>query len=176
MDVGLDHRCVDPHPPSLHHPFGLRDAHDPVMDLPDRCRSQRHAPPAHGLGIGHFAAADAGKIAIHQIGPHLPFQHLVAPVANVFEHQQPQHHFGRGPRPAAAAAVGAPLREGLVHRRHDLRIIEHAIGLSHPDFVQVRDLRGDQPVAKAALSAVRLNHALSSDVSAQRHRNATASG
>ncbi len=38
---------------------------------------------------------ESGLIVINQISPHLTLQHLVAPVADVFEHQQPQHHVGR---------------------------------------------------------------------------------
>src|ERR1700730_17333599 len=134
-----------------------RDLHDPFMDLFDHLRSHRHAPTAHGLGVGHLGGAHPGEVAIHQIGPHLPFQHAASPVAHVLEHQQTQHHLGRGARPAAAAALRMPLGESLVDRRHDLLVGQHPIGMLHPLFVQILDLLGNQPVTKAALCPPRLN-------------------
>jgi hypothetical protein len=47
----------------------------------------------------------------------------------VLEHQQAQHYLGLGARPAAFAALRMPLRQGLVDRRHDLRVGEQLVGL-----------------------------------------------
>ena len=83
MNVGFDHGGVDAHAPAGRHPMLARDLHDPLVDLLDHLRPQRHPPFADGLGVGHLGAADAGEIAVHQIGAHLPFQHPVTPVAQV---------------------------------------------------------------------------------------------
>jgi hypothetical protein len=32
VNVGLDHRGVDAHPPALRHPMVARDLHDPIVD------------------------------------------------------------------------------------------------------------------------------------------------
>jgi hypothetical protein len=109
-----------------------RDEHDPVVDLFDHLWPHCHAPSADGLGVGHLGPTDPGEIAVHQIGARLPFQHAVAPVAHVLEHQQTQHHLGRGARPAAGAALGMPLGQGLVHGRHDFLVRQYLIGVFHP--------------------------------------------
>jgi hypothetical protein len=158
VDVGLDHRGIDPQTPSRHHAAIARDLHHPLVDLFDHRRPQRHTPTAHSLGIRHLGAADPGEVAVDKIGAHLALEHGVAPVAHVLEHQQPQHHLGRGSEPAAAAAPRVPSGEGLVHRRDDLRVVQHPIGLAHPGFVQVANLGRDQPVAETPLCPPPLNH------------------
>ena len=176
MDVGLDHGGVDAHAAAGGHPVVARDLHDPLVDLRDHLWPQRHPPFAHGLGVGHLGGADAGEIAVHQIGAHLPFEHSVTPVAHVLEHQQPQHHLGRIARPAPFAALRMPLGQGLVDHRHDFRVAEQLIGMFHPRFVQVFHFLGDQPVAEAALPAMGLNHALSSCPAGWHHPAATVRG
>src|SRR5580700_6780218 len=44
------------------------------------------------LGVGRLRAAHAGEVAVHQIGAYLALEHAIAPVADVLEDQQPQHH------------------------------------------------------------------------------------
>src|SRR6202040_1674979 len=66
VNVGLDHRGVDAHPPAFRHPIVARDLHDPFMDLFDHRRPHGDAPTAHGLGVGHLGAAHPGEVAIHQ--------------------------------------------------------------------------------------------------------------
>ena len=166
---------VDPHPPARRYAAGARDLHHPLVDLFDHRRPQRHTPASHGLGIRHLGAADPGEITVNQVGPHLAFEHGVAPVADVLEHQQPQHDIGRGSKAAAAAALRVSPGEGLVHRRNDLRVFQHPIGLSHPGFVPVADLGRDQPIAETALRPPPLNHPSGS--AACRHpRDAAAHG
>ena len=114
MDIALDHRGVDTHLTPLHHLLRQRDLHDPVMDLLDDAWSERDAPAPHGLGIGHLAGADAGEVAIHQIGPDFPFQDRIAPIANVLQDQQAQHDFGWVAQTATPAAVGIAVRQRLV--------------------------------------------------------------
>src|SRR5712664_2742552 len=82
----------------------------------------------------------------------------VTPVAHVLEHQQTQHHLGRGARPAAGAALRMPLGQGLIDRRHDVLVAQHLIGVLHPLFVQILDFLGNQPVTKAALRPPCLDH------------------
>jgi len=176
VDVGLDHGGVDAHAAPGCHPVVARDLHDPLVDLLDHFGPQRQPPSAHGFGVGHLGGADAGEIAVHQIGAHLSFQHPVTPVAHVLEHQQTQHHLGRGARPAACAAPRMPLGQGFVNRRHDLRVGEQLIGVLHPRLVQILDFIGDQPVAEAALCAVGLNHALTLGAAAGRPPAATMRG
>ena len=69
-----------------------------------------------------------------------------------------------------------PPGQGLVNRRHDLRVVERLIGVFHPRFVQVLHFLGDQPVTEAALGTVGLNHASSSCAAVRRHPAAAAHG
>ena len=176
MNVGLDHGGVDAHASAGRHPVVACDLYDPLVDLLHHRGPQRWPPFAHGLGIRRLGGAHPGEIAVHQIGAHLPFQHLVTPVAHVFEHQQTQHHLGRGARSAAFAALRMTLGQGLVDRRHDLRIVEQLIGLFHPRFMKLLDFFGDQPVTKAALRTMRLNHASTPCAAGSRHPAATVRG
>src|SRR4029077_3975141 len=77
-------------------------------------RPERQAPTAHRLGIRCPAAAYMGEVPVHQISPHLPLQHLIAPVPDVFEHQQSQYHVGRCTPAATATALGMPFRQSLI--------------------------------------------------------------
>src|SRR3974377_1922952 len=85
-----------------------------LVDLLDHLRPDGHAPSAHGLGIGHFGEADAGELAVDQVGAHFPLEHGVAPVARVFENEQAHDHFGGVPATAASAAQAMPLAESLI--------------------------------------------------------------
>jgi len=71
----------------LHDVLGLSQLHDAIVDVLDCCRTERHTPAPHGLGIRHPGAADPGEVAVHQVGAHLALEHAVAPVADVFEDQ-----------------------------------------------------------------------------------------
>ena len=106
MDVVLHHGGVDAHSASLHNVVGPRDLHDPIVDLMDRGRPHRHAPATHGLCVGHLGCTDTGEIAIHQIGADLALQYRIAPVADVLQNQQSQHHLRRETQSAAPAALG----------------------------------------------------------------------
>ena len=165
MDVGLHHRGVDAHAAAFSQAMALCHGHHPDVDLFDHVCPQCHAPAPHGLGVRGLAGAHAGEVAVHQIGPHLAFQHLIAPVADVLEEQQAQHHFRRGALPAAALALGMALAQSFVHSRHQRLIRQHPIGLCHPVFAQVFDLSSDQAIAEATLRASHLNHVLCSGTS-----------
>jgi len=67
--------------------FGLGDPDNSLVNLFDGLRPESQAPAAHCLGIGHLRAADAGEVAVHQIGAHFAFQHTIAPIADVLEDQ-----------------------------------------------------------------------------------------
>jgi hypothetical protein len=90
VDIGLDHRRVHAHPPSCGHAIVLGYSDHALMNLLEHLRPERHTPPAHGLGIRRLATAHTGEVPVHKIGPHLAFQRLIAPVANVLEDQQPE--------------------------------------------------------------------------------------
>jgi hypothetical protein len=162
VNVGLHHRRVHAHPASRGHAFGLSYLHHPLVNLLEHLRPERHAPAPHRLGIGHLAAARAGKVAVHQIGPHLAFQLLITPVANVLEGQQPQHHVGWRTPSAAATAFGMPFRQRLVHDHDNVLVRQYLIGVLHPVFAKIADLLRDQPVPEAKLPSPHLNHAASS--------------
>src|SRR4029453_3797057 len=49
-----------------------------------------HDTGEYANSIGH---PDAGKLAVDEIGTHLPLEHDVAPVASVLEDEQPDDHF-----------------------------------------------------------------------------------
>jgi hypothetical protein len=69
-----------------------------------------------------------------------------------------------------------PLGQGLIDRRHDLRVGEQLVGVLHPRFAQILDFLGDQPVTEAALRTMGLNHASTSGAAAGRPPAATAHG
>src|SRR5438270_2519282 len=147
---------------------------DPVVNLLDRVRIHSQAPTSHRLGIRRLAAAHTGEVAVNQVGAHLALQHVIAPVANVLEDQQPQHHLGRCARPTTTAAPGMSSRECLVHRTYDLLIRENPISMGHPAFAKIAHFPGDQAVAEAQLRSAHLNHVSSSRRAAPPHQRATA--
>ena len=161
MDIAFNHRGVDTHFAPLHHLPGLGDLHDPVVYLLDHSRSKCNPPASHGLGIGHLASANAGEVAVHQVGADFTLQNHVTPIAHVLEDQQAQHHLGGKARPAVTATVRAAVRQGLVDCRDDHIILQHHIDVAHPRLLQILDLLSNQPVTEAALQASRLNHAAS---------------
>jgi hypothetical protein len=73
VNVGFHHRRVHAHPSSGRHAFFESYFHHPLVNLLEHLRPERHPPAAHRFGIRHFAAADAGKVAVHQIGSQLAF-------------------------------------------------------------------------------------------------------
>src|SRR5271166_171138 len=161
MDIALNHRGVDTHLAPLHHLPGLGDLYDPVVYLLDHSRSERNPPASHGLGIGHLASANAGEVAVHQVGADFTLQNYVTPIAHVLEDQQAQNYLGGKTRPAVTATVGVAVRQGLVNCRDDHIILQHHIDVAHPGLLQILDLLSNQPVTEAALQASRLNHAAS---------------
>src|ERR1700722_18654479 len=113
MDVGLHHRRVHPHPSSSGYALVTGYPHYACMNLFEHLRPERQAPTAHRLGIRCLAAAYMGEVPVHQISPHLPLQHLIAPVPDVFEHQQSQYHVGRCTPAATATVLGMPFKKKL---------------------------------------------------------------
>ena len=45
-----------------------------LQHLGPKCR----APTTHGLGVGHFRGAHPGKVVVHQVGAHFPFQSMIS--------------------------------------------------------------------------------------------------
>ena len=132
MDVGFNHRGVHPHPPADHNPLVVRYFHQPFVNLLDHLRCHRQAPPAHGLGVRHLAAAHAGEVAVNQIGAHFALENLVAPVTDMLENQQAQDHFGWRPAPTATAALGMSLAQGLINGCDDGLVVQDPVGILHP--------------------------------------------
>src|SRR5215813_6381840 len=114
MNVSLDHGGVDAHFASFGDTLLVRDAHDSVVDLFDAIWSESQAPAAHGLGIRHFGEAYAGEVAVDQVGTHLTLEHVIAPIAHVFQDQQTQHYFRRETAPAACAAQVMALAQSFI--------------------------------------------------------------
>ena len=167
VDVGFHHGGVHAHLAPGRQPVGLSQLHQPLVNLLDHLRAHGKTPTAHGLCIRRFAGADAGEVAVDQIGAHLALEHLVAPIARVLEDQKPQHHLGWCTSPAAAPALGMPPRQSLVHRCDNVLVREHRIGVLHPVFTKIAHFLGDQSVAEAELRPPHLNHAASSGPSMQ---------
>jgi hypothetical protein len=113
---------------------------------------------ADRLGVRHLAAADAGEVAVDQIGAHFALEHLVAPVAHVFENEQAQDHVGRRAETAAAAAFRMSPPQRLVNQTDDGFIVEQPIGVVHPLLAQILHFVCDQPVAETALQPPPLDH------------------
>jgi len=155
-------RGVHAHAPPRNHPAVPRYFHHPVLNLRNDLRPQCQAPAAHSLGVGRLAGADAGERPVHEIGAHLALQHLIAPVANVLQNQQPQHHLGRRADPTTTAALGTPLGQRFVHRYGDVLVLQDLIDILHPDFPQILYLCGDQTIAEVPLRPSHLNHDASS--------------
>ena len=158
MDVGLHHGGVHAHSAPFHRPLIPCKPYKSFVNLFDHVRPHRHSPAAHGLGIGRLGGAHAGKVAVHQISAHLALQHAIAPVSDVLEDQQAQHHFGRSARPATAAALGMSLHQRFVHGSHDLFVRQHLIGVCHPAFAEIAHFLSDQSITEAELRASHLNH------------------
>jgi hypothetical protein len=79
-----------------------------------------------------IVGADAGEVAVHQIGTDFTLQNRVTPIAHVLEDQQAQHHLGGKARPAMAAAVGMAMRQSLVDCRDDRFVLQHHVCMPHP--------------------------------------------
>ena len=119
-------------------------------------------PPPHGLGIRHLAAADPSEVAVDEIGTHLALEHLIAPVADVLEDEQSQHHLRRRTMPPAAAALGMSLAECFVHRSDDGIVIQDPVRMLHPVLTQIGDFFGDPMIPELQLCPPHRNHDASS--------------
>jgi hypothetical protein len=139
VNVSFHHRRVHPHPLAPRHPFFQGYFHHPLVNLLEHLRSKRRAPAAHRLGVRNLATAHAGKVPVHQVGPHLAFQYLVTPVADMLEDQQTQHHLRRCTAPAPAAALGMSFRQGLVYGCDNVLVRQNRVGVRHPAFAKIAD-------------------------------------
>jgi hypothetical protein len=157
VDIGLDHGRVYPHASSSGDAFVAGYPHDAFMDLLQHLRPERHAPAAHGLGIRGLHATHMGEVPVHQIGADFALQHLIAPVPDVFENQQSQHHVGRCTPAPARTALRMSFRQCLVYDRNDGFIRQHRIGVVHPVLAKIAHLLGNKAVAKTELRPPHLN-------------------
>jgi hypothetical protein len=92
----------------------LRDADHALMQLLYQFRAELPGDARDGLVIGHGSAAHAGELAVNQIGADFADHRLIAPIAHVFEQQQPQDDFGSGGWPATGLAFLAVFGELLL--------------------------------------------------------------
>jgi hypothetical protein len=90
MDVAFYDRRVHPQLLPPRHSSLLRQFHHPSVQFLNNFRPDQLSQPGQGLGVWHFFIPDSGKCPIHQIGPHLSFQHVIAPVPDVLQQQQAQ--------------------------------------------------------------------------------------
>ena len=151
MNVAFHHRRIYPHLPSLRHPSLLRQFHHPLVQLLNDFRLDQLPQSCQGLGVRHFFIPDPGKGAIHQIGPHLSLQHVVAPVPHVLQQQQAQHYFRRGLHSATNAALGMAFPLRFVHRVHQLLVFQQLVHQKHPRFPQPLDIFGQTSMPQRRL-------------------------
>jgi hypothetical protein len=132
--------------------------HEPFVHLLDGLRADRQSPTPDRLGVRHLTAADAGEVAVDQVGAHFALEDLVAPVAHMLENEQAQDHVGGRAQTAATAALRMSPPQRFVNQSDDGLIVEQPIGVVHPPLAQVLHFVGDQPIAEAALGPPPLNH------------------
>ena len=128
------------------------------MQSLDHRRSDGDPPAPHRLRVGHFAAADTRKVAIHQVRSDFSLQDGIAPIAQVLQHKQPQHHLGRRGAPAAGAALRVPPAQSLIHSRHQRVVVQDRVGGPHPRLLQIGDAFRNEAVAECALHPAGVNH------------------
>ena len=142
MNVAFHHRRIHPQLPALRHSPLLRQFHHPLVQLLYDFRPHQLPQSCQGLGVRHFFISDPGKGAIHQIGPHLSFQHVIAPVPDMLQQQQAQQYFRRRLHSAANAALGMAFSLRFVYRIHQLLIFQQLVHQPHPRFPQPLDILG----------------------------------
>ncbi len=142
MNVGFHHRCIHPQLPAPRHPSLLRQFHHPPVQLLDDFRPDQLPQSCQGLGVRHFFIPDPSKGAIHQIGPYLSFQHVIAPVPDVLQQQQAQQYFRGRLHPATATALRMAFPLSFVHRIQKLLIFQQLVHQPHPRFPQPLDILG----------------------------------
>jgi hypothetical protein len=82
----------------------------------------------------------------------------------MFQQQEPHHYFRWCAAASAGAALRPTFRQSLIHRRHQLLVLQHLVGVFHPLFSQIAYLFGDQAFAEVELLSPRLNHGESSSL------------
>jgi hypothetical protein len=158
VDVGLDDRCVHPHPAAADDLLLLGDGHHPLMDLLDNLGPQRNAELAQRLRVGHLGRADPRELSIHQVGSDLAFEHRVAPVAHVLEHQQPNHDIHRCALAPACETVRPARCQRVVDQLQQQLILEHLVDVPHPVFPKLANFLGDKAVTEIKLVTAQLEH------------------
>src|SRR5512133_2978758 len=83
--------------------------HNPIMQLPDRLRSNGLSQTDQCFGVRHFLHPDPAEAAIDNVGPHFPFQCFVTPVAHMLQHQHAQGYFRWRLLTPAKTALRMPL-------------------------------------------------------------------
>jgi len=97
--------------------------------------------PDQRLGVRHALAVDAAERAIHQTATHLALTFVEAPVVEMLQDQEAQHHGRRRPQPAAAPTPRMPPRQALGHVVDEVLVVENGIDPAEdriPELVAVR--------------------------------------
>jgi hypothetical protein len=104
----VDHRRVEAHPSPLHRFFGAGDIYDAVWicAIAAGPRAKPHRPIV--LASGTLPPSTRVKSRYTRLARHLPFQNLVAPVADMLQHQKAQNHLGRRAGTAVRRALRMP--------------------------------------------------------------------
>ena len=128
------------------------------MQLGDNRRPHDGAPFPHRFRIRDLVAPDPRERAIHQIRADLPLHHGKAPVAHVFQDEQPQHDLGWRAGPPAPGTLRPPLAQRPVHRCHQRLIVQQPIRVAHPGLLQIAHGFGNERVPELPLPAPRVRH------------------
>jgi hypothetical protein len=151
MNVAFYHRSIHPQLLTLRHSSLLRQFHHPLVQLLNDPRPDYLPQSGQGLRVRHFFIPDPSKRAIHQIGPHLAFQHVIAPVPDMFQQQQAERDFRRRLHPATAAALRVAFSLSFVHRIQELLIFQKFVHQPHPRFPQALDILGQTSMPQRRL-------------------------
>jgi len=150
LEAGLHHGGVHAHSAPRRQPVDLSQLHKPLVNLLDHFGPHRHAPTSHRLCIRHLAGADAGEVAVHQIGAHLALEHFVvrltstdAPsAANYLNERRKTPRFDRIKIRPVGNALG--LMERMCEQNTDLHrpLARASSNLQRPGIFKMDDVRG----------------------------------
>src|SRR4029450_13379459 len=102
------------------------------MELLDDLRSERPRNLQNRLRVGYVAGIDAREHAIDQIGAHLAFQVVVAPVEQMLQNQHADDDLGWRPRPPASPALRPASFESSSDDLNHGPVLQQGCGLVAP--------------------------------------------
>ncbi len=134
VDVAIHHRGIHAHPATSSDFVFTGDSHQAPMHLTEDLRPQGQRLAPQRLSIRHRTGTHMRQLAVPQTAFYLPLHIGKAPVKDMFERQQTQHHVGGHSRSAAGAASGIALGQGFVRQRYQLFIVQDPVQFAHPVF------------------------------------------